>query len=117
MPTKTTSGSNEKLMGALSYFAGPVTGIIFLLMEKDNTFVRFHAMQSTLIFGALWLLSIILGVIPVIGWIVGVIISPILTIGGLILWIVLMFKAYQGEKFKVPYFGDLAEKQLSKLGK
>ena len=116
MPNSSSSAQNEKLMGALAYLAGPVTGIIFL-MEKENKFVRFHAMQSTLVFGALWLLTIILGIIPVIGWIVGLIISPILTIGGLILWIVLMFKAYSGEKFKVPFFGDLAEKQLAKLGK
>lgn len=109
--------SNEKMMGALAYLLGPITGIIFLVMEKTNPFIRFHAMQSTIVFGALLVLSLVLGIVPVIGWIIGVILSPIITIVSFILWIVLMWKAYSGEKYKLPYFGDLAEKQLAKMGK
>jgi|SRR3989344_3154671 len=106
---------NEKLMGALSYLLGPVTGIIFLVMEKKNAYVRFHAMQSTILFGAIFLISIALGLIPVLGWIVALILSPLLTLVSFILWLVLMWKAYNGEKYKLPYIGDLAEKQLAKL--
>ena len=46
--------NNPKLMGALAYLLGPITGILFLLMEKGNKFVRFHAMQSTILFGGLF---------------------------------------------------------------
>ena len=106
---------NEKLMGALSYLLGPVTGIIFLVMEKKNAYIRFHAMQSTILFGAIFLISIALGLIPVLGWIVALILSPLLTLVSFILWLVLMWKAYNGEKYKLPYIGDLAEKQLAKL--
>lgn len=109
------NAKNEKLMGALSYLLGPVTGIIFLVMEKKNAYVRFHAMQSTILFGAIFLISIALGLIPVLGWIVALILSPLLTLVSFILWLVLMWKAYNGEKYKLPYIGKLAEKQLAKL--
>lgn len=112
MPAK-ASNQNEKLMGALAYLAGPVTGIIFLLVEKQNSFIRYHAMQSTILFGGLFIVNIILGIIPILGWIV----SFLLSIAALILWIVLMYKAYNGEKYKLPYIGEVAEKQLAKLGK
>lgn len=107
--------NNEKLMGAASYFLGPVTGIIFLLIEKKNEYVRFHAMQSTILFGGIFLLNVALGIIPVLGWLIALIISPLIALVSFVLWLVLMWKAYSGEKFKLPFFGDLAEKQLAKL--
>lgn len=109
------SPANEKLMGAVAYLLGPVTGIVLLLIEKKNSYVRFHAMQSTLLFGAVFLFNVVLGIIPVLGWLVALILSPIIGIGSFILWLVLMWKAYNGEKYKLPYFGNLAEKQLDKL--
>lgn len=107
--------SNEKMMGAVAYLLGPVTGIVLLLTDKKNSYVRFHAMQSTVLFGAFLLLNIVLGIIPILGWIIALIISPILGIASFILWLFLMWKAYNGEKYKLPYFGELAEKQLAKL--
>jgi len=109
------NAKNEKLMGALAYLLGPITGIVFLLTEKKNPYIRFHAMQSTILFGGIFLINIVLGLIPVLGWIVALILSPLLTLVSFILWLVLMWKAYNGEKYKVPYVGNLAEKQLSKL--
>ena len=106
---------NEKLMGAIAYLGLFVTGIILLLVEKKNAYIRFHAMQSTILFGGLFLINIALGIIPILGLIVALIISPLLWLVGFILWIVLMWKAYNGEKYKLPYIGDLAEKQLAKL--
>jgi len=103
---------NENLMGALTYLLGFVTGIIFLLLEKESKFVRFHAMQSTILFGGLFVVNVALGFIPLLGWLVGLLLSLL----GFILWIVLMWKAFQGELYKVPYVGDLAEKQLAKMG-
>src|SRR3989344_2418026 len=103
---------NETLMAAASYLLGFITGIIFLLIEKQNKFVRFHAMQSTILFGGIFIANIALGFIPFLGWLVGM----LLTLVGFILWIVLMWKAFLGEMYKVPYVGNLAEKQLAKMG-
>ncbi|MFC1646888.1 DUF4870 domain-containing protein [Patescibacteria group bacterium] len=104
---------NENLLGAASYLLGFVTGIIFLLIEKENSFVRFHAMQSTLLFGGVFVLNIALGFVPLLGWLLGLLLS----FAVFIMWIVLMWKAFQGETYKLPYVGDMAEKQLAKMSK
>ena len=101
---------NENVFGAICYLLGFITGIIFLLVEEKNRFVRFHAMQSTILFGGLFVLSAVVGIIPLLGWLV----SSLLSILGLILWVVCMFKAFQGERYHVPYVGDLAEQQLAR---
>ena len=102
----TTLGMKPNLAALLSYLAGILTGIIFYLLEKENKFVRFHAMQSILTFGFFFALNIVLGFIPVVGWSL----MPLAGIVQLILWIILMVKAYQGEHFKLPIVGDIAEK-------
>jgi uncharacterized membrane protein len=106
MPSST--GLKENVAGALSYLLGPITGILFLLMEKESQFVKFHAMQSTITFGGLWVINIILSFIPYIGWML----LPIVNLIGLILWIVLIYKAYSNEWFKLPVVGDIAEQQI-----
>lgn len=103
--------SNENLMGAASYLGGWITGIIFLLIEKDSKFVRFHAMQSLILFGGLTVVSVGLQLLPILGQII----SFFLFFGGFIMWIVCMWKAFQGEMYKVPYIGEIAEKQLAKM--
>ena len=103
---KTSSGMQANVAGLLCYLLGVITGIIFILIEKENKFVRFHAMQSIIVFGGLFVINMILFFIPVVGWVL----MPLVGILGLILWVVLMIKAYQGELFKVPIAGDIAEK-------
>jgi uncharacterized membrane protein len=103
---KTSSGLQANVAALLAYLVGFITGIIFFLIEKDNKFVRFHAMQSIVVFGSLFVLQMVLMFIPVIGWMI----APLIGILGLILWIILMIKAYQGELFKLPIAGDIAEK-------
>ena len=105
---KTSTGMNQNVAGLLCYLAGWITGLIFFLIEKENRFVRFHAMQSIITFGSLTVLFMILGFIPILGWMV----MPILGILQVILWIVLMVKAYQGELFKLPMIGEIAEKNI-----
>jgi uncharacterized membrane protein len=105
---KTSSGMNQNVAGLLCYVAGWITGLIFFLIEKENRFVRFHAMQSIITFGSLTVLFMVLGFIPIVGWML----MPILAILQLILWIVLMVKAYQGQLFKLPVIGDMAEKNI-----
>lgn len=105
---KTSSGMNQNVAGLLCYLAGWITGLIFFLIEKENKFVRFHAMQSMITFGALTVLFMALSFIPIIGWAL----IPILMVVQLVLWILLMVKAYQGENFKLPLVGDIAEKNI-----
>ena len=80
---------------------------MFVLIEQENKFVRFHAIQSIVVFGVLTIAGIIVSWIPVIGGFLSWAISVI----GFILWIVLMVKAFQGAKYKLPWAGDLAEKR------
>jgi len=103
---KTSTGLRENIAGLLCYVLGWVSGIIFLLIEPENTFVRFHAIQSIYVFGTLTVASIILGWIPVIGVLIWIV--------TFILWIVLMVKAYQGTRYKVAWAGNLAERRAGK---
>lgn len=111
---KTSMGLDENVAGALCYVLGFITGIIFLIMEKDNKFVKFHAVQSIATFVPLmvigWIISSIMFWSLSMMWMVGMVSSLIFLIE-LILWLVLMMKAFQGEKFKLPIVGDIAEKQ------
>ena len=102
---KTSTGMQPNVAACLSYVGWFVTGIIFYVIEKENKFVRFHAMQSIISFAFLFVVSFVLGFIPIIGWAIGMLVS----LTALILWIILMIKAFQGEKFKLPIVGDIAE--------
>ena len=102
----TDSGIQPNIAALLTYLLGFVTGIVFLLIEKNNKFVRFHAMQAIIVFGVLFVLQWVVSIVPIFG----VIVSALLSLLGVVLWVVLMVKAYQGEKFKLPWAGDLAEK-------
>ena len=103
---KTSVELEENVAGLLCYVLGWVSGLVFFLIEKKNKFVRFHALQSIIVFGTLFVASFILGWIPFIGWVI----KWLIWVLALVLWIILMIKAYQGEKFKLPWAGDLAEK-------
>ena len=97
---------------ALTYVLGWVTGIIFLFIEKENSFVRFHPMQSVVVFVAFTIASIVIGWLPVIGGIL----SLLLSLGGILVWLFLMYQAFLGVRYKLPYAGDFAEKQLENVG-
>lgn len=107
-PRKTSTGLDENVAGLLCYLVGWITGIIFVLIEQENRFIRFHAIQSIIVFGSCSVASAILSWIPFIGIFFGAVIGIL----AFVLWIVLMVKAYQGTKYKLPVAGDLAE-QLS----
>ncbi len=101
---KTSTGLGENVAGLLCYVLGWISGIVFLLIESENKFVRFHAIQSIIVFGVLSVAGIILNWIPFIGWIVPAVVF--------ILWVVLMVKAYQGTRYKIPWAGNLAERLM-----
>jgi uncharacterized membrane protein len=107
-PDRTAWGLDANVAAALTYAIGWVTGIVFLLVEP-NKFVRFHALQSTIAFGGLslaWMVALSLG--PP-GWILAIFVIPPVSA---VLWLVLMYKAYQGERFKIPVAGDMAEQRV-----
>jgi len=104
---KSSTGLEANIAGLLCYVLGWVSGLVFFLIEKESKFVRFHAIQSVYVFGAITVAGIVLGWIPVIGLVIG----SLIWVLGVILWIILMIKAYQGEKFKLPMVGDWAEKR------
>jgi uncharacterized membrane protein len=106
---KSAMGLDANVAAALSYALGWITGLAFLITERDNRFVRFHAMQSTIVFGALSVGCILLQSIPLLG----MLLAAFLVIpASAVLWLVLMFKAYQGERFKLPIAGEMAEQRV-----
>ena len=108
MATKSGTGLNKNMAGALAYVLGPVTGIIFLVIEKDP-YVRFHAMQSIVVFIGLFVLQFILGLtiflLPLV---------PLVGIVSFVLWLLLIYKAWQGQKWEVPFFGKFAKQLANK---
>jgi len=105
-PAGTSTGLSPNIAGLLCYVAGWISGIIFLVLEQKNKFVRFHAAQSIIVFGTITAAGIILGLIPVVGGAFSLIIGII----GFIVWIVMIVKASSGEWYKLPWAGDVAEK-------
>jgi uncharacterized membrane protein len=110
----TSMGMQPNVAAGLSYVLGWITGLVFFLVEKQNRFVRFHAMQSILFFGGLTVLNIVLNVISgfdiifisgiaaLLGYLIGLV--------GFVGWIVLLINGFQGKYFKLPIVGDYAER-------
>ena len=108
---KTSLGMDENVEGLLAYLLWWLTGIVLLLLEKESYFVRFHAMQSTVTFLFFTVAIKVFEFIPIIGWLIAYLLSLV----AIIAWIVGMVKAYQGELYKFPIFGDLAEQWLERI--
>jgi uncharacterized membrane protein len=126
---KSSTGLEENLAALLSYVFGWLSGLIFLLIEKDSRLVRFHAMQSILlnVFAVvvgivLWIVMFILFLIATqLPSILGTLLSLVVTliwiafsIGLLVAWVMCLVKAYQGQFFKLPVIGNFAEKFVNK---
>lgn len=112
---KTALGLEENIEAALCYLVIWITGFIFYFLDDKNKTIRFHAMQSILTFLPLsilgWIFGGFFGVFSYgpgmyflwwISWLFWALV--------VILWIILMIKAFQGDKLKLPFVGDLAEK-------
>ena len=111
--TKTSLGLDRNVSALLAYVLGWVSGLVIILIEKEDDFVRFHAMQSIVTFGALTVLSILFGTMFMFFGFIG----PLIHVAGIALWILLMVKAYQGKKFMLPVVGEMAEQWAKKFGK
>ena len=119
---RSSTGLDANIAAALSYFFGLLSGALFFAIENDSRFVKFHAMQSMLvsvaaivIYIAYTIVFMILWRLPFIGWIAGIFATlgwALLALGFLGVWLFCMFKAFQGERFKLPYLGEVAEKQV-----
>ena len=96
--------------GWLSYLGGWITGLIFLLLKRENRFVRFHAMQSLIFFGTIGIVTTVFSHIPLLSSL-----SAGLLFVSFICWIVLMVKAARGRYYKLPIVGDYAEKWANSL--
>jgi uncharacterized membrane protein len=103
-PPATSEGLAENVAGLLCYVLGWLTGIIFLLIDK-RPFVKFHAAQSIVVFGGLTVIRIAL--IMMSGWLWPL--AVLVGLLGLVLWILLMIKAYQHELFRVPIAAPIAD--------
>ena len=125
MSTAPTPASNQASGGMADNTAGMlayitiIPAIIFLVMEpyNKNKFVRFHAWQNIFLaigMTVLWIGLMIIGMIPIIGWLT-LILWPVIGLGFLVVWILLLIKANKGEKWKLPFIGDLAEKQANNV--
>ena len=116
-PSSTQSGLSENVAGFLCYLVGWVTGLIFFLIDK-RPFVRFHAAQSMVVFGGLHIINIALGVLFGAGMMfrggfgafgMGAALYGLISLVAFILWILLMVKAFQHEKFEVPIAAGIAK--------
>jgi uncharacterized membrane protein len=99
---------NPRFLATIAYAGGLVTGAVLLAVEKQDRFVRFHAMQSIVTFAGVLLAHLVLMGVPVIGLVVYL---PFI-VAVVALWVFLMIKAWRGESYKLPYLGDLAEHLL-----
>lgn len=112
------TGLAPNIASMLCYICMPITSIVFMLMEKENKDVQFHAWQGTT-FGVSWIvivvvLNILTMILSQVATFLGVIMSilvPVLGLAVFVLWIICLVKSYQGERWKIPYIGDFAEKK------
>jgi len=104
----TVWGLDPNVAAALAYTVGWVTGAVLLVFEP-NKFVRFHALQSVIVFGTLSLAWMVALSVPFFGWIAAIFVIPPVSA---VLWLRLMYKAYLGERYKVPVAGDMAEQRV-----
>lgn len=111
-------GMADNVAGMLAYIT-IIPPIIFLVLDpyNKNRFVRFHSFQNLFFYVAwfiLWIALVFIGHIPVLGWLT-ILFWPVFGLGGFVLWIVLLLKAYQGQMWKLPVIGDMAEKQANAM--
>ena len=110
MPKKSVFGLNENLAAVLCYAGFFFSGVIILVMEKENRYVRFHALQSTLWFMVLGVVRTVVSWLPIIrgplGWALGVV--------TVLSWLFLMYTAFAGKRYKIPMIGEVAEAQVNR---
>ena len=119
-PGTVVGGLDRNVAGALTYVLGFITGLVFYLIEEEDEFVRYHAAQSMVVFGGLFVLSIAVNVFNVflsaaggifvvlIGFVFSVL-WFVVSLGAIVLWLFLIIKAYQGERPRIPIAAGIAD--------
>ena len=110
---KSVVGLDPNAAALMTYLLGWVTGLLFLALEKSNGYVRFHAMQSVIFFGVVTLAAVLLWLLLMVPY-VNILFMVLLSLLGLFsfaAWAVLMLKAYQGNRFMLPWVGERAERR------
>ena len=108
---RSTTGLDANVAAALSYVLGFLTGIVFLVLEKDSSFVRFHAMQSLIFFLGY---AVVTSVLWAVAWPLMLLLALPLWIVVIVVWVLLIVNAFQGHRIKLPFICDLAEQQVAK---
>lgn len=103
-----STGLPSNVAGALTYLLGIFSGVFFLLVEHRDSYVRFHARQCTLTFLVVVVISLVLSSLPGVGWMLNAVFSLMV----MVVWAVLLFKAFTGERYKLPYLGELADRHI-----
>jgi len=115
-----SAGMEENVAAALCYLVGWITGVLFLVLEpyNKNRTIRFHAFQSIFFnvaavaaFIGVWIVSFVLVFVPYVGFIITMLLDFGIGLGIFIVWIMLLYKAYNNERWVLPVIGPLAEKQ------
>ena len=116
-----STGLDPSFAGALAYLAGPFSGIIVLLAEQTNQYVRFHAWQAIIALGGLGLFAVALLLCAFLGLFVSPVLFKTLYVSSaiaafvwLVVWAVCLVKAYGGSVWKLPLVGNLAERVASR---
>ena len=120
MAAASSSSKDSNLYGALSYLAMPITSAITLLMKPDDKYVKFHSFQGLVLGIALFAIGLLLSMVsavlgatvPIVGLVVSLLVGGVWLLIEIAIWAFCMWKAYNGEKFKLPVLGDFAEKQV-----
>lgn len=125
MHNNSSTGLQSNIAAVLAYLAGWISGLIFLVIEQRDQFVRFHAMQSVMFSAIIWVVAAALSIliklfalVPVIGPVMRVLIGlveSVFFVGAFIFWVILIAKAYHGERYKLPVIGDAAEANIFKV--
>jgi len=105
---RSSTGLEANIAGLLCYLIPFLSGLLLLILEKNSRFVKFHAMQAVLTFGALFAAYYVSSIIPLIGGLIQFLIQLL----GFVLWILLMVKAYGKEWYRVPLIGEMAESHI-----
>jgi uncharacterized membrane protein len=116
-----TSGLAPNIAAALASFFLLIGGVVFIVLEKKDQFVRFYAMQSIFLGGlsvalsiGLWITVALLHGVPLVGWLIGLI-DIVLRLVIFVAWVVMVIKAFTNKEWEIPYLGKLARQQLAKM--
>ena len=117
---QSSTGLPANVAAALAYVLGPLTGLLFLVLEKDSRYVRYHAAHSVAVGVAVFVvgialavLSSILAIVPVLGWIIAILANLVFALATFALWIYLIVQAIRGNEVEMPIVGKYARQYVS----